>query len=145
MQPSVSLDDLEHALFWVSGSSFENSAFVSRKTGQVFSYGADGPIDDDAPEDIEDGTEFIAIPEKNELDLGQTLVHNFVAEYAHALEHEVRGIFKQRGAYSRFKTLLQRHDLLDQWHGYEREATARALTAWAQENGFHVVATHNDA
>jgi hypothetical protein len=140
MPRTVSFEDLESALMWVSSPpEFEAAAFVSRTTGRIYSRGPDGPVEDDYPSDIEDGTEYIAVPHKNELDLGSTLVFHFVDERAPSIAAEVRDAFRRKGAYSRFKTLLVRHQLLETWHEYENEATAQALERWAQDQGFRVI------
>lgn len=140
MKASVALEDLEHALFWVSNSPELNAqAFVSRTTGKLFLRGADGPVDDDFPEDIDDGLEYIAVPNRNDLGLGRQLVHRFVEEAAPHLRHHVQEAFRRRGAYARFKALLDDNSLLDAWHDYERAATREALIQWAGEHALPVV------
>jgi hypothetical protein len=142
----VRYDDLEHALYWVSSPpEFEADAFVSRTNGKVYFRGTDGPVDDDFPADIEDGAECIAFPHKNELGLGRDLAFRFVNEQAAHLGHQVHEVFRHKGAYSRFKALLARSSLLDNWHEYERQATRSALEAWASENGFIVEHTSGAA
>ena len=139
MLTPISFDDLEQALLWVSSPpEFDAAAFVSRTTGKIYSRGSDGPIQDDYPSNIEDGSEYIAIPHKNELDLGRNLVLRFIDEHAQHLSAEVRDAFRRKGAYSRFKALLLRHRLLENWQRYENEATAHALERWAEEQGFRV-------
>ena len=140
MTASVALEDLEHALFWVPNSPELNAqAFVSRTTGKLFLRGADGPVDDDFPEDIDDGLEYIAVPNRNDLGLGRQLVHRFVEEAAPHLRHHVQEAFRRRGAYARFKALLDDNSLLDAWHDYERAATREALIQWAGEHALPVV------
>jgi hypothetical protein len=139
MSAPIRYEDLEQALYWVSSPpGLEADAFVSRTTGKVHFRGPDGPVDDDFPEDVEDGTEYIAFPHKNELDLGRDLVFRFVIEHAAGLEHQVREVFRRKGAFSRFKEVLARNNLLERWHEYERRATQGALERWASENGFTV-------
>jgi hypothetical protein len=134
MPTPVRIDDLEDALMWTS--SIENDALLSRSTGRIYFRGPDGPVDPDFPEDIEDGAEYIAIPHKNELELGRSLVLRFVDEHAPHLADEVYDIFRHKGAYARLEVLLQRVRLLDRWHEYEQRATSKALERWAVENGF---------
>ena len=43
-----------------------------------------------------------------------------------------------RGAYSRFKGLLEGRDLLAQWYEYESKAQAAALRRWCEENEIEV-------
>jgi hypothetical protein len=146
MPARVRYDDLEQALYWVSSPpEFEADAFVSRTTGKVYFRGTDGPVNDDFPEDIEDGAEYIAFPHKNDLDLGRDLVFRFVNLHAAHLQQQVHQVFRHKGAYSGFKGLLARNSLLDNWHEYERQATQSALEEWALENGFTVEHASGDA
>jgi hypothetical protein len=139
MPATVSLDALEHALMWVSSApEFEAVAYVSRTTGKIYSRGPDGPVEDDYPKDIEDGVEYVAVPHKNELELGRNLALRFAEECAPQISEQVREAFRRKGAYGQFKALLQRQRLLESWHQYENEATALALECWAQEQGFQV-------
>lgn len=132
----VSLSDLEDALAWVSGPpEFETAAFVSRTTGQIHLRSEDGPVTDDFPDDIDDGTTYLAVPHKNDLDLGRDLVFRFVGEAAPELLDEVHGFFRKKGAYARFKAALERRRLLDDWHTFERRETLKALADWAAEHG----------
>lgn len=141
MTAQVLVDDLEEALYWVSASNaFEAAAFVSRTSGRIYFRGPDGPVEDDFPDDIEDGTEYLAVPHKNDLDLGRDLVFRFMSERAPRLEPQVRDLFRRRGAYQQYKGLLQRHRLLDDWHAYERDATRLALEGWARDNGLALAA-----
>lgn len=55
-----------------------------------------------------------------------------------ALAHKVDEIFRRRGAYGRFKDLLEREGRLDEWYAYERQAAQAALLAWATEKGMRV-------
>jgi hypothetical protein len=146
MPTTLLYDDLEHALYWVSSSpEFEADAFVCRTTGKIYFRGADGPIDDDFPGDIDDGAEYIVFPHKNDLDLGRDLVFRFVSEHAPHQEQRVREMFRHKGAYSHFKALLARGGLLDSWHAFEHQATRTALERWASENSFTVVYARGDA
>lgn len=139
MPVTVDLGALEDALLWVSSPpELECSAHVARSTGRVFCRGADGPLDPDAPDDLDDPEDCVELPHRNDLELGRTLVFRFVDAFAPQLSEEVHRIFHRRGAYARFKALLQRRRLLDRWHDHEREATREALARWATENGFTV-------
>ena len=50
-------------------------------------------------------------------------------------QREVQEIFSRRGAYARFKDLLERRGLLQRWYEYESDAEREALKVWCQENG----------
>ena len=51
---------------------------------------------------------------------------------------EVRQIFNSRGAYARFKDLLDRRGALDQWYDFEAKAEERALRMWCDLNSIEV-------
>ena len=137
----LDFDDLESAFFWVSGAGpIQNSAYISRATGQVYWIFEDSAVDKELPDDIDDGTLYLAVPHKNDLDLGRNLVFEFAEEHLPDSMHKVRSFFSRRGAYARFKDLLEYKDLLQQWHEFEREATENALHDWAKSNGFELSA-----
>jgi uncharacterized protein (DUF2164 family) len=138
-ESSITLDDLEAALLWVSSASpFENSAFISRATGEVFYSSGTYDTEDELPEDMEDVTLYCSVPHKNDLDLGRGLALRFVSEYLPEQERRIQDYFHRRGAYARFKDLLERTGHLEQWHQYEQKATKTALLAWAAEERLKV-------
>ena len=77
---------------------------------------------------------MIEIPHKNDLDLGQSLVFDFVGANLPDDYHGVRDIFRRRGAYARFKELLAEKDLLEAWYQFEHEREQEALRSWCEEN-----------
>ena len=46
--------------------------------------------------------------------------------------------FHQRGAYGRFKDLLERKGMLEAWYECEAQAAEQALRAWSAENGLQL-------
>lgn len=136
MNPRVSLEELLAAVEWVSAgeaAALDCNAYVSKATGQIHWLGEG--VDDDLPEDIEDGSVYVAVSHKSELDLGRTLALRFVeARLPHSYE-TVHQYFRNRGAYSRFKTLLERAGQLEAWHNYEQNAIEEALREWCEVNG----------
>ena len=139
MSTPVSLSDLIEACDWVDsgeGAGLDCAAYVSLVTGTVHWVGDD--VDEDVPDDIDDGSLYIAVPRKNDLDLGRSLALRFVEEHLpHSLE-TVHEIFRKRGAYSRFKALLEKAGQLEAWHRYEEAATETALREWCEDNGFEL-------
>jgi hypothetical protein len=137
--PSISYDDLETAFNWVSGSvQFDNSAYISKTTGEIFQASQTYDSDENLPEDCEDESLYWSVPNKNELDLGRDLVFQFVDEFLPEQYDAVQAIFHKRGAYGRFKDLLLRQGKLEEWFDYESTNTKKALLAWAQEQGVEV-------
>lgn len=126
--------DIDSAFFFVSSDMpGANDALICRKTGRVYVRSMVGDSDEDYPEDacLED---YIKLPHKNDLDLGTRLVRRFGDEVAPHLAIEIREIFSRRGAYRRFKSLLEKKDMLDAWHRYEGEETEKALREWCRAN-----------
>jgi hypothetical protein len=136
----IPFDALESALQWSSGGeSLENEALLSRSTGQVFFTSEHGDADDDLPDDIDDEALYLAVPHKNDLGLGRNLVLAFAEEHAPMHVQTIESFFRHKGAYAKFKALLERTQLMDRWYVFEATATRRALEAWAADNGFVVV------
>ena len=137
--PDVEYDELEAALMFVSaGGFFDVSARISRETGQVFWLSEELSDEEPLPDDIDDGQRYVEVPTKYDLDLGQRLVFRFVDERLSDHYEEVRAMFRRKGAYSRFKAFLDRHDMLDEWHQFENAAVREALCEWARNEGFEV-------
>jgi hypothetical protein len=122
---TVKYDDLSTAFDFVSfAGPMEHRAYVSLDTGAIFWISETNPIEEEElPDDLETSDRYIAIPHKNELDLGNDL----------AL------LFRRRGAYARFKALLAAEGCLEEWYAFEAESTERALREWCKENEIHLV------
>lgn len=141
MSASVNIDDLIAAMEWVStgeAAGIECSAYVSRRTGRVHWVGEG--IDEAAPDDIADASVYVGVPHKADLDLGRALALRFVERHLPQSCGVVREYFAKRGAYARFKTLLERSGQLDAWHRYEEQAEAQALSEWCEDLGLGVAA-----
>lgn len=138
-KPSVTYRDLEDAFDWVSvAGDFDGAAYISRATGRMF-YASDmQDATEELPDDIGDDALYLSVPHKHDLDLGRSLVFRFVAECLPEETRTVQDCFRRRGAYGRFKDLLERRGRLQQWYRYEHEATKRALLEWADDEGLHV-------
>lgn len=135
--PAVKLDDLEEAMMFLSsGEEFGNAAWLCRDTGEVLWHGDEGIADfGPLPEDVDKEDRYMAIPDKHDLDLGKPLVLEFVRTHLPECFEQVWEIFSHRGAYARFKDLLDRHNSLDAWYQWEQEKTRQALREWCADNG----------
>jgi len=131
----IKFSDIEDAFFFVSmGEIYMNSAILCIKTGQIF-YISDFGDSDELPEDIDDDTDkYIDIPHKNELDLGKPLVLEFLIMYLPDSVEKVDSFFRKKGAYSKFKDLIDAKGLLDKWYAFEEEEQNKALREWCQDN-----------
>ncbi len=138
--PTVSLDQLQNAMEWVSGDFMDNEAYICRQTGKIYWVAGDpGMIDEEeeeeVPEDIHDADKYIAVPDKRDLDLGKQLAFDFTLQYLAERYDDVRDIFRAKGAYRRFKDILERKGLLEEWYRYSDERAAKALAEWCELEG----------
>ena len=138
MSTSVPIEygDLESALHWSSsGLPVENQAQICRRTGRVYLKSMYGNFEEEElPEDIDDESQYVTVPHKNELNLGRDLVFEFVENEEPQIIGAVQAAFRQRGAYAKFKDILDRKGMLQRWYDYEAAATRLALERWAEKN-----------
>ena len=139
---AVDARELRNAVDFVSaGDSFDHSAWICLDTGKIYwRSSAAGLDDEDLPEDIDDSDRYLAVPSQHDLDLGRRLVLAFAAEELPDDYDMVTGFFRRRGAYGRFKNLLQMRGLLASWYEFENRATDEALLAWCAEHGIQPLA-----
>lgn len=134
-QTPIKLADLEEALLFTGAGGFDTAAWVCRATGAVFWHSDDTDDSDPLPADIDDAERYVAVPSPHDLGLGKPLALAFARTQLPACEEQVREMFAHRGAYARFKHLLDRHHSLDAWHQWEEAQTRQALRAWCAANG----------
>ncbi|ABQ24816.1 UPF0158 family protein [Geotalea uraniireducens] len=131
----MTYSSIEDAFLFVSSAApFEHSAVVHRITGETF-FASAYSDDFDFPDDVDDNDDYIAIPHRNDLDLGKHLVMEFVRSHCPELTNRVIAVFSRRGAYGNYKGLLSEKDLLDKWHAFENARTREALLEWCEGNG----------
>lgn len=114
MNTSVILEDLVAALEWVSAgesAAMDSAAYVSKAAGKVH-WSGEG-VDEELPPSIEDATLYVAVPGKSELGLGRSLALRFAQDHFTEQTESVHQIFSKRGAYPRFKSLLDRAGLFE--------------------------------
>ena len=135
----VSFNDILEALEFVSaGGTGEHQAFLCRQSGKVYWHSELCEDLEELPDDIDDSEKYVRVPDKRELDLGKPLVLDFARRFLPDDFDEVRQIFNRRGAYARFKDLLDRRGALDQWYDFEAKAEERALRIWYDLNSIEV-------
>lgn len=131
----VSYDDIENAFIFVSmDQQFMHNAYLCAETGEIF-YTSEIGDSDELPEDIDDPDKYIAIPHKNELNLGKALVIEFISKYLPEEMERVYSIFRHKGAYSRYKELLESKGALEDWYKFEKERQKVTLKEWCRQNG----------
>jgi hypothetical protein len=129
--------DIEEAFFFVSmDQQCLHNAYLCTETGQIF-YTSEIGDSDELPEDIDDPEKYITIPHKNELDLGRSLVTEFTSTYMPEELDRIRAIFSSKGAYSKYKSFLEKKGLLDKWYQYENERQKTALKQWLVDNNIN--------
>jgi hypothetical protein len=79
------------------------------------------------------------------LDLGKALAVDFIRQALPAHYGKVAGFFNRRGAYRRYKELLERQRKLEEWYAFEASATKQALREWVTENQLPIAFTENGA
>ncbi len=117
---------------------YSNNAYFHLETGQIY-YVSDMGDSDELPEDIYENEQYIEIPHKNELDLGKNLVLDFTSAYMPKDLEDVYSIFRKKGAYSKFKNLLERRGLLDEWYSFEEKRQNESLKDWCKENKIKIM------
>ena len=137
---TVKYDDISAAFDFVSsGAPMEHHAYVSLETGAIYWVSELNPLEEEVPDDLGESDRYLAIPHKNDLDLGSNLALRFAAEELPESYTRVDGFFRHRGAYRRFKEFLTAAGCLDKWYAFEAESTDRALRNWCDENDIQVV------
>ncbi len=141
----IEFSDIDMAFSFVSfGSPYEHSAFLNTKTGETYYLSELADSDEDIPEDIYENDDYIEIPHKNDLKLGRNLVFDFVVNHLPEDLEKVQGYFSTKGAYSRFKELLERKSLLDEWHNFENEKNEIELRNWCKINNIEISGEHKN-
>jgi hypothetical protein len=135
----VSLKDIQEAFEFVSAAGGgEHQAFLCKQSGKLYCHSELCDDLDILPDDIDDTEKFIPIADKKELDLGKPLALDFAREFLPDDFDDVWQFFNGRGAYARFKALLDQRGLLDQWYDFEAKAEERALREWCELNSIEV-------
>ncbi|HSB30396.1 MAG TPA: UPF0158 family protein [Candidatus Sulfobium mesophilum] len=135
---SISFDDIENAFLFVNmDQQSMHNAYLCRETGQIF-YTSELGDSDELPEDVDDPDKYVTIPHKNDLELGKALVIEFTSTYLPEDLDKVYSIFRSKGAYSRYKDLLEMKGFLDDWYKYENERQKVALKEWCTGNNIEI-------
>jgi hypothetical protein len=129
------LDAFEFVSF---GPPMEHAAYLSTETGAIYWHSEFGDNFEELPPDIDAEGKYLSIPHKNDLGLGKRLAIAFAEEFLADDVGKVRAIFGRRGAYARFKDLLEQRGMLNRWYEFEASAQKEALLRWCRENGVDV-------
>ena len=133
----LNYDDLEMAVEFASFDSLgESEAYICVETGQI--YLSSDAVDVELPDDLDEEEKYLVVPSKRDLGLGMPLVLDFVADRLPSDLESVRSYFRSRGAYTKYKALLEERNILEQWYEYEQESIKQALLSWCQEHALDV-------
>jgi hypothetical protein len=124
---------IELAFEYANFGDHSNEAYLDRHTGNSLYFSMHGDSDEE-PDDIDDTTRYVAIPDRRDFGLGSQLAIQFATENAPSLLDDVYDAFRGRGGFRRFKDLLDRNNLLDAWHEYEAEQERTAIIKWCLDN-----------
>ncbi len=124
--------------FVSSGSPSQHLAYICKNTGAIYWTSSIVTLEEEVPDDLQSSINYIEVPHKNSLKLGQGLALAFIdIELPHEYNF-VASLFRKRGAYRRFKDMLQYQGLLERWYAFEERASDKALLAWCEENKLQV-------
>lgn len=130
------LDAYEFASY---GRPHESRAFINLDSGTLHCISDAIELDTEPPEDLETSDRYLALPHKNDLDLGRELALSFIEQRLPRELDRVIGYFHKRGAYGRFKDLVEDRGVLEAWYDFEKEATEQALRQWCAEHDIQLV------
>jgi hypothetical protein len=135
---AISFSDIEDAFIFVSmDQPGMHSAYLCKKTGEIF-YTSEMGDSDELPEDVDESDQYVCIPHKNDLGLGKPVVIEFTSNYMPEELDRVYSIFRDKGAYTRYKDLLEKKELVAEWYSYENERLHEALKEWCADNHIEI-------
>jgi hypothetical protein len=130
----VDFEDIVFGFDYVSaGPIGENEAYLNNETGKIIWHTEMGDNFEELPDDLDD-EKYIEIPHKSELGLGKPMAIDFAYEKLPDKAETIESFFRKRGAYPKFKSLLEDNDMLDQWYEFELQAQNKELREWCEEN-----------
>ncbi|MBI2754743.1 MAG: hypothetical protein HYX46_14710 [Betaproteobacteria bacterium] len=137
---TVTYEEISSAFeFVASGAAMEHSAYISLDTGHIYWASELASLDEELPDDLDTSDRYLVVPHKTELDLGKNLALRFAARELPDSYKQVANIFRSKGAYGRFKQLLEDNGVLQNWYKFEAEASDKALREWCAENDIQIV------
>ena len=137
---AVQYEEISSAFEFVgSAAPTEHSAYISLDTGKIYWASELASMDEELPDDVDTSDRYLVVPHKTELDLGRNLAFRFAAQELPDSYERVTSIFRRKGAYGRFKQLLDDNGVLEKWYKFEAEATEKALREWCAANGIQIV------
>lgn len=102
------------------------------ETGHVYCVAAEMGEFEELPDDIGTSDLYLMLQDKRDLALGRNLAISFAEEALPDQYETVVDCFRKKGAYGRFKELLERNHALAKWHEFEAKQMEIALREWCR-------------
>lgn len=135
---TVDYSELEMAFEFVSsGYEYECLAYLDIRSGKIY-YDSDAS-EDELPGDLHSNDKYLEIPSKTEFGLGKPLAIRFSELHLPSEIDMVYTFFSSRGAYSNFKALLEKRNLLQTWYDFEQAALKKEIMQWCADNEINVL------
>ena len=117
---AIDYKDIELAFDYVNfGQPYEHEAYLNLHTGETYLYSEFGDNEEELPDDIYDETKYISLPHKNDLNLGKKLVLEFTYQCLPEDAEKIENAFRNKGAYSKFKYILETKGKIEEWYEFE--------------------------
>ena len=134
----MKFSELEEAFEFVGGAAqCERMAMLCVQTGQIC-FRSELSGFDEIPEEAYDSALWREVPHPKQLGLGNELVFAFIAQRLPADIDRVRSIFSRKGAYSRYKGLLEGRGILEEWYEFENASLKEAILKWCRDESIEV-------
>ena len=120
---------------WPSSSSAAAawaSTRLCKQSGKIYWHSELLDDVEDTPTTSRTTTNTWTIPDKRTLDLGKPLALDFAREFLPNDFDMVRQIFSRRGAYAKFKDLLEHRRMLDRWYDFRGESRGSRVAGVVQ-------------
>lgn len=129
---------VDEAYYQNSGVYADVYTILNRHTGEILCNYSDmdlAQIEEAEEKGIDvHGPDWVEVPKQDDLRLGRHVAIDFVAEYLPDDLDRVYDYFSNRGAFRRFKDLIDLRDKVVEWRAYEQARTEAALREWCAEN-----------
>ncbi|MEP1385721.1 MAG: UPF0158 family protein [Paraglaciecola sp.] len=133
---AAKLDDIEWAIEFSSSGLGDHEAYINLDTGKIYYVG--DAVEEPIPDDLYESDRYLMLPSKQDLGLSKRLALSFIAELLPEKLELGYDIFSRRGAYAKFKSLLESKGKLEDWYTYEEAALKRATIQWCKDNNVKI-------
>ncbi|HED31306.1 MAG TPA: hypothetical protein ENN50_06445 [Prosthecochloris aestuarii] len=121
--------------FVSSGEEGDNHAWICRDSGEIVYFSEVLGLDERRGQDIH-SPNCVAVPHRNDLELGRELVFDFIDEELPDKYASIRDIYADpEDPEGRFRELLQARGVLDRWNDYKAGRIRSSLMTWCQARG----------